>query len=296
MNGDVLFTIGNHDLFSVLLPAMVPKWPKYTVRTHLAFPPHREHATQWEQRAAMLELFYLCSPYLLIRLGSVLLMHGGMLGSAPRAPGVDGACIFDETKRAQRAIHAALEAERSNQRLAGVKGALERYLERTNERCGDNVTEARGYAELSKKQICAAGETRGLAADGVQLIVAGHCITRKTRHVHRDECKTNLAADSDVGCVAHFTCEGGPTIMLVDVALSEGFRPRNSDSNANASRPVEMLTMLRVGEAEMRHQTGDMDYTYVQGAAEETWYKIGVVRPKPKTSETRKRPWFDEHV
>ena len=223
-------------------------------------------------------------------------MHGGLLGSAPRAPGVDGACIFDETKGAQRAIHAAMKAERSKQRLAGVKGALEQYLRSTNGRCGDNVTEARGYAALSKKQICAAEETSGLAADGVQLVVAGHCITRKTRHVHRDECKTNLAGDSDVGCVAHLTCEGGPTIMLVDVALSEGFRPRNSDSNANASRPVEMLKMLRVGGGETGHQTGDMDDMYVQGAAKETWYKIGVVRPKPKTSETRKRPWFDEHV
>lgn len=298
VDGDVLFTIGNHDLFSVLLPARVPTWPKYTVNTHLAFPPHREHATQWEQRAAMLELFYLCSPYLLIRLGSVLLMHGGMLGSAPRAPGVDGACIFDATKGAQRAIHAAMEAERSKHRLMGVKDALELYLRRTNRRCGSNVTEARGYAELSKKQICAAEETSGLAADGVQLVVAGHCITQKTRHVDRDECKTNLAGDSDVGCVAYFTCEGGPTIMLVDVALSEGFRLRESDSDANASRPVEILKMKmrRVGEGEMRPQTGDMDDTYVQGAAKETWYKLLVVRPKPKTNETRKRSWFDEHV
>ena len=47
VNGDVLFTIGNQrPVFSVLLPAKVPTWPKYTVRTHLAFPPHREHATQ----------------------------------------------------------------------------------------------------------------------------------------------------------------------------------------------------------------------------------------------------------
>jgi hypothetical protein len=58
-------------------------------------------------------------------------MHGGLLGADPRRQGATGSCIFDATKRAQSAIHAAMV--RSNDMgmgMRGVKGALRRYMTR----------------------------------------------------------------------------------------------------------------------------------------------------------------------
>jgi hypothetical protein len=267
----------------------------YTAGTHLAFAPEPVHepdevaepATPWEQRAAMLELFYLCSPYLLIRLGSVLLMHGGLLGASPRPQGATGSCIFDATKGAQRAIRSAMV--RSNDMgmgMKGVKGALRRYMARTRKRCGGNITEARGYGVHSEEHICEAEETRGLAADGVQLVVAGHCLTRKTPHVRGAECKTDEHGDSEVGCVAYFQCTGGPTIALVDVALSECFRSRGSE---HARRLVQVLKLRQVEEGTKNE--GDV---YVKGAGKDTRYKLSVLVPSHKTSK-RRRP-FDSHV
>ena len=297
LGSDVLFTIGNHDMFSVMLPKYVRKWPMYTADTHLAFAPEPVHepddvaepATPWEQRAAMLELFYLCSPYLLIRLGSVLLMHGGLLGADSRPRGATGSCIFDETKRAQSAIHAAMV--RSNDMglgMRGVKRALRRYMARTRKRCRDNITEARGYGVHSEEHICAAEETRGLAADGVQLVVAGHCLTRKTPHVRHTECKTDERGDSEVGCVAYFQCNGGPTIALVDVALSECFRSRGGERR-HASRLVEVLKLRIVEEG--TENEGDV---YVTGAGKDTLYKLSVHKPSRTTSKSKHM--FDQHV
>jgi hypothetical protein len=295
LGSDVLFTIGNHDMFSVMLPTYVRKWPMYTADTHLAFAPEPVHepdevaepATAWEQRAAMLELFYLCSPYLLIRLGSVLLMHGGLLGADPRPQGVTGSCIFDATERAQSAIRTAMV--RSNDigmGTRGVKRALRRYMARTRKRCRDNIIEARGYGVHSEEHICAAEETTGLADDGVELVVAGHCLTHNTEHVRGAECKADKHGDSKVGCVVYFQCNGGPTIALVDVALSECFRSRGSE---NASRLVQVLKLRLVEEGTKNE--GDV---YVKGAGKDTRYKLSVLVPSHKTSK-RKRP-FDSHV
>jgi hypothetical protein len=293
LGSDVLFTIGNHDMFSVMLPKYVTKWPMYTADTHLAFAPEPvnepEPATPWEQRAAMLELFYLCSPYLLIRLGSVLLMHGGLLGADPRPQGATGSCIFKATKRAQSAIHAAMV--RSNDidmGMRGVKEALRRYMARTTERCGDNITEARGYGVHSEEHICAADETTGLAADGVQLVVAGHCLTRKTQHVRHKECKTDEHGDSEVGCVAYIECDHGPVIALVDVALSECFRSRGSERR-HESRLVEVLKLRQVGKGTQKE--GDV---YVKGAEKDKLYKLAVLIPSHKTSKSKQT--FDKHV
>jgi hypothetical protein len=257
----------------------------------LAFAPEPVHepddvaepATPWEQRAAMLELFYMCSPYLLIQLGSVLLMHGGLLGADPRPQGAAGSCIFDETKRAQSAIHAAMNKDMGTR---GVKRALRRYMARTRKRCRDNITEARGYGVHSEEHICAAEETTRLADDGVQLVVAGHCLTRKTPHVRHKECKTDEHGDSEVGCVAFIECDDGPVIALVDVALSECFRSRGSE---NESRLVEVLKLRLVGEGTQKE--GDV---YVKGAGKDKLYKLIVLIPYHKTSKSKQA--FDQHV
>ena len=293
LGSDVLFTIGNHDMFSVMLPKYVTKWPMYTADTHLAFAPEPvnepepDDVAPWEQRAAMLELFYLCSPYLLIQLGSVLLMHGGLLGADSRPQGATGSCIFDATKRAQSAIHAAMvRSSDMDMGMRGVKRALRRYMARTRKRCGDNITEARGYGVHSEEHICAAEETTKLATGGVQLVVAGHCLTRKTPHVRHKECKTDEHGDSEVGCVAFIECDDGPVIALVDVALSECFRSRGSE---NESRLVEVLKLRQVGKGTQKE--GDV---YVKGAGKDKLYKLIVLIPSHKTSKSKQT--FDQHV
>jgi hypothetical protein len=172
--------------------------------------------------------------------------------------------------------------------MRGVKRALRRYMARTRKRCRDNITEARGYGVHSEEHICAAEETRGLAADGVQLVVAGHCLTHNTEHVRREECKADSYGDSEVGCVAYFQCNGGPTIALVDVALSECFRSRGGERR-HASRLVEVLKLRIVEEG--TENEGDV---YVTGAGKDTLYKLSVHKPYQKTSKSKQT--FDQHV
>ena len=49
--------------------------------------------------------FYLCSPYLMVRLGSVLFVHGGLLDKPNVMRGNKGANIYEMTRRAQERIH-----------------------------------------------------------------------------------------------------------------------------------------------------------------------------------------------
>ena len=66
---DVLFVIGNHDMYSVVLPREFrdqATWRSFSSPSHVAFAPVGSDEP-WIQRATMLAPFYLCSQYLMAR-------------------------------------------------------------------------------------------------------------------------------------------------------------------------------------------------------------------------------------
>jgi hypothetical protein len=294
-NSDVMFVIGNHDLYSVVLPHGFPKleeWQSYSSPSHVAFAPELEGTKdQWDRRAAMLSPFYLCSPYLLVRLGSALFVHGGLLDKDTVINGNNGSSIYEMTLEAQAHIHANMTGAYGpigrvgapgHVGLDGMRAAIQTYIDRacskdSGLKCA-NVTEVRGYAELKRDVICAHGETMRLVHyKKVTLVVVGHCVTHtlKERGVdkHGDEkgtveatlpeCKIS-AGDSKAGCVAYVKCKDARSqldalmVAFVDVAMSQCFRVGESNT-----RPVEVLEMTRV------HEERD-----VRGHAAGVWYDV----------------------
>ena len=233
---DLLFTIGNHDLRSILLPDQHEGWKIYTAPEHIEFAPTDVADTPWECRAYMLAPFYLCSPYLMLRLGSALFMHGGLLDDLGK-----GDCVYRLALHAQANINAAMP------NLPEVRAALVKYKEASDAQGCMYITDARGYVENDRADVCKDEATTSLTALGVSLVVVGHCVTHHYPHIVRDpECKAkdiDGTKDSEVGCIAQYACKGGPRIVLVDIGLSECFRGPEHNQGSNANRQTEMLKM-----------------------------------------------------
>jgi hypothetical protein len=284
-DSDILFTIGNHDIRSVLLPEHTKEWRTYTSEEHLQFAPSTgdRYKKPMDRRADMLAPFYLCSPYLMLRLGSALFTHGGLMHETGK-----GDCVYRLALQAQGEINAAMKRGESESCLGGVRGALRRYREALTEKKCVHITEARGYAESKKESVCKDPATTSLKDMGVELVVVGHCVTHHYPHLAEEhECKSKVIdgeKDSEVGCVAEYECEDGPRIVLVDVGLSECFRGKSRDAKANANRQTEMLKM------ELGHESnGNVAKRAVAAFAEKMWYVLSIYRAtKPRA--------FSSHV
>ena len=176
---------------------------------------------------------------LLVRLGSVLFVHGGLLDKPNVMRGNKGANIYEMTRRAQERIHERMTGpvgpigpigpiadgppgppgpDGPRGLLVAMREAIREYTDyacsaESGLRCA-NVTEARGYAELKRKDICTNSETRRLVhEEGTTLVVVGHCLTHtlKERTVDEDheeegtveamraECKRSTGGDSKAG-------------------------------------------------------------------------------------------------
>ena len=186
-NSDVLFTIGNHDLYSVLLPRAFTDhalWRSYTDERHVQFAPDGD-GDAWDRRALAL----------MVRLGSVLFVHGGLLDKPNVMRGNKGANIYEMTQRAQERIHERMtgpvgpiahgpdgpDGLHGPDGPPGPRGLLvamrEAIREYTDYACSAesglqcaNVTEARGYAELKRKDICTNSETQRLVHEEWSLV------------------------------------------------------------------------------------------------------------------------------
>ena len=126
-NSDLRFNIGNHDLHSIVLLNRFQDremWRSFTCAGHVEFAPDGD-GEPWDRRASMLLPFYLCSPYLIIRLGSVLFVHGGLLATKVVKNGRRADSIYDRTVEAQELIHASMQKDPLN----GMRQAIKEYVD-----------------------------------------------------------------------------------------------------------------------------------------------------------------------
>jgi hypothetical protein len=231
----------------------------------------------------MLAPFYMCSPYLMLRLGSALFTHGGFMQELGK-----GDCVYRLALHAQGEINAVMKRGESESCLGGVRDALRRYKEVLREKECVNITDARGYVRNLQEDVCKDAATTSLKDMGVELVVVGHCVTHYNDFLTKEpECKSEIidgTRDSKVGCVAEYECEDGPRIVLVDVGLSECFRGKSHDKKANANRQTEMLKM------ELGHKSdGPVAKRAVPAITENMWYVLSIYRAtKPRA--------FSSHV
>ena len=227
---DVRFTLGNHDVHSVTVPR--DDWTdKYTTPRHLYYAPKfRDVKVRGKlssaPRAAMLQPFYLCSPYLLLRHGSAVFVHAGFWAGTPGENTYEAACA----KQGQ------IDAERDAQRVLALTAVEDKKTD---------VRWVRGYAGATGA-VCGASPA---AHAGLGLVVVGHCVTHATKYVdlpYKEQCAGSTVADddSDIGCVITHDCraQGGPLIAMVDTGMSRCFRSAAARAENNA-RPIGMLLL-----------------------------------------------------
>jgi hypothetical protein len=219
----VRFTIGNHDLHTVirndgLLGA-------YVSPSALAF------FGDMDVRSATLRPFYACSPYLILSMDShasgvpeVVFVHGGLRD--------EQRSLFDEVVRTQRRVDAA----RASERLRVISDDFDASTERRH------VTWQREYAY---EQRCR--HNADMRERGCELIVVGHCHTRmeQLRPLAAAQCAGEHGCLL-VACADELARRESPLIALVDTALSACFHESAEQARA---RPTQMLLLTKRGGA-----------------------------------------------
>jgi UDP-2,3-diacylglucosamine pyrophosphatase LpxH len=215
----VRFTIGNHDLHTVirndgLLGA-------YVSPSALAF------FGDMDVRSATLRPFYACSPYLILSMDShasgvpeVVFVHGGLRD--------EQRSLFDEAVRTQRRVDAA----RASERLRVISDDFDASTERRH------VTWQREYAY---EQRCR--HNADMRERGCELIVVGHCHTRmeQLRPLAAAQCAGEHGCLL-VACADELARRESPLIALVDTALSACFHESAEQARA---RPTQMLLLTK---------------------------------------------------
>jgi hypothetical protein len=248
LKSDVRFVLGNHEIVSVFgFGYASDEWiSEYVCERHTEFATPRSAPQQimaLRPRALMLAPFYMCSPFLLIRFGSILFAHGGFV---PTQEGGD-LDTYTQTVLAQKQIDEAVGTPRDGPLIRRVAEIIHDYR---NTMGHMSVAEVRGHAELSLDAMCkrAVGvesAPSALSVDKIELVVVGHCVTHANRALV-DEFKEMCPTDGEtVGCVVTRECarSSGVRLMvaLVDTGMASCFRTRNRD---NMSREISMLALV----------------------------------------------------
>ena len=313
-NSDVLFVIGNHDMYSVVLPREFrdqAAWQSFSSPSHVAFAPAGSDEP-WIQRATMLAPFYLCSPYLMVRLGSVLFVHGGLLDRKHVIEGKNEKSIYKMALEAQMRIHANMSeaygaigaigpygpsgpagldgaighiGPMGPVGLRGMREAIKKYIDYacsvdSGLKCA-NVTEVRGYAELERGDICTNGETMRLVHDEkVTLVVVGHCVTHtlKVRTVNEDGDEEGTVEAMRPGCEMS---EGDSKSGCVAYVKCKDARSRGMDALMVAFVDVAMSQCFRVRDnnntrpVEVLKMIRVQEERDVRGHGVGVWYEVG---------------------
>ena len=257
----------------------------------------------------MLAPFYLCSPYLMVRLGSVLFVHGGLLDRRYLNEGKKDRSIYKMALEAQERIHANMAdaygaigaigpygpvgldgldgaiGPMGPVGLSGMRAAIKKYIDdacsaESGLNCA-NVTEVRGYAELERDAICSNGETRSLVhTEEVTLVVVGHCVTHtlKVRRVNKsgDEEGTVEATRAECRQSAGDSKAGCVAYVKCKDARSLGL-----DALMVAFVDVAMSQCFRVGghdnarPVEVLKMTRVNEERDVRGHGMGVWYDVG---------------------
>ncbi len=248
VQSDVRFTLGNHDTNGVTAPR--PGFAThYATEGHVAFAPRFEEGKGEAARIAMLRPFYMCSPYLLLRLGRAVFVHAGFLETGSTAdlfaPAVAIQDRMDAEQDVTNVLKHTFEASKGDQ---------------------DNVVWARGYAENDPCRYIASYAS-------IDFIAVGHCIVHDKRSypalaaTYAAQCSASEMidkTDSTEGCVISHDCrkavpEGGPIIAMVDTGSSRCFRHEGARATSLA-RPVGMILLSKVRKG---HSLGEVDGYFI---------------------------------
>jgi hypothetical protein len=253
LGSDIRFVLGNHEIVALFnYPTASGEFRSgFVCEAHTRFadaaPIDAAPTDALESRASLLLPFCMCSPFLLIRVGSVLFTHGGFVATSG---GID-VDIYERTVGAQRSIDAAVAANPHD--VDAVADIISRYrfamvnIERT---VVLSAAEVRGYAELSLDAMCGRSQTIALSNRGIELVVVGHCVTHGQKALAA-EFKAMCPVDGEeAGCVVTRGCSypsaSGPkrlTVALVDTGMASCFR---ADQRVdNAQRAVSILALIR---------------------------------------------------
>jgi hypothetical protein len=230
----VLFTIGNHDLHTVirndgaLNRYVSPSAVSFFGRAFREDDEHSEGAFQL--RSETLRPFYACSPYLILSLCSrtgipeVVFVHGGLRDNKES--------LFDEVRDAQLRVDAAVPSVR----LALISA---NYDERGDKEAQvpRHVTWLRDYAMQDRCMY-----NVEMRQKGCELIVVGHCPTSGVADLVSTQCE-GVNGCLLIACDEEHESQRSPLIALVDTAMSSCFHSSAADAR---KRPTQMLQLRKI--------------------------------------------------
>ncbi len=243
LNSDVLFTIGNHDLRSVLKQMHTLVQDKVIIHNTLERYVHRNAYKYFQyNREAVLSKFYDLSPYLFLNLNNneIIAVHGGLHNNPIyKNPEIN----IDDIISIQDSI---------NRNGLDTIDASKFYLEEgpyssiANYSSTSGILWTRFYADSADRRLVC--ETIKNNIKQYKLIVVGHCPTSENSNLGRLEIMFSpeyVSCDSGhqiatKGCVLVDECRdkyNAPVLAFVDMGLSQAFRRFGN----NQHRIVEIL-------------------------------------------------------
>jgi hypothetical protein len=241
-NSNIIFTIGNHDLHSILI-----KYPADSSNILQSFvhPNAITYFSNNETRSRILSQFYNLSPYLFLNLNNneIICVHGGLHNPPPRNNYLENLIgIQDRINR--EGLHIINFNMFNNNELPDVVETTG-YDDNGRLNIRDGALWTRFYANSADRDLVCTN----VLATPYKFIVVGHCLTNiftalgTIMNADRtyDRCETN---DNNLtngkGCVVIDTCRDAklaPVLAFVDTALSQAFRTGVDNKN----RHIEIL-------------------------------------------------------
>jgi len=222
-NSEILFTVGNHDFLTVIAEVdNSTYWNDYVHNGAKNFFGSRANRRQ------CLYPFYLCSPYLMIRIAEIACVHGGFHGKVGMDQNTD---IGHELVSIQRRIDANPSPIKFDVlTLEEVHMLKDDMREEPPERLRMSPLFSRRYATGSSATICPV-----IYGSPYEFVIVGHCPTDSGMN-HIDELISgpNYSPHCDGGGCVVLGCNnkngvpGPPTLAYVDITMSGSFRPHMS--------------------------------------------------------------------
>ncbi len=236
-NSDIIFTIGNHDLHSVLIHSSIPPFNLLSDYVHLnAY----KYFTNETTRANVLKLFYNLSPYLFLNLNNneIICVHGGL----HNPQGINNLNINDLIS-----IQNQININGLSQITFNMFNNNNMPSVATNVSTSQGALWTRFYSESFDRQlVCTTIKNN---EQKYKFIIVGHCPTNNFRtlsNIMNNDTKYDgcdrLGQNNNKGCVVIDTCRDEynlPVLAFVDSALSKAFR--RNDSIQNENRNIELL-------------------------------------------------------
>jgi hypothetical protein len=261
-SSDVRFTLGNHDVESLILEPEIKSYSYYA--DMYVHPTSRGFFNSLKTRRATLLPFYNNSPYIFLNLKSqpneFIFVHAGL--HKPKYKNVS--IIYDNDRISavepiQTNINNIINEKQNTVEEGFKKNALKDQLV--------EILNNRSYE--TKITDCA-------SIDNNPIAIVGHCpttfngdklINGRPEYAH---CEVDLDVNNvkkGVGCVVLQCSHSNPKVAMVDTASSQAFRYDNGD---NYNREVEILKMsLSEGTYKLERQLNGVSYSFEKSKAEQ---------------------------